>query len=80
MKKATNSKNRGKISKLFPVMQEHLGKLMNLVRIKLIALLPRRSRGSVYAPHVATPATSAVPSVANAAAGSPASITPQSCD
>ena len=39
MKKATNSKNRGKISKLFPIMQEHLGKSMNLARIKLIALL-----------------------------------------
>jgi len=39
MKKATNFKNRGKISKLFPIMQEHLGKSMNLARIKLIALL-----------------------------------------
>ena len=39
MKKATNSKNKGKISKLFPIMQEHLGKSMNLARIKLMALL-----------------------------------------
>ena len=39
MKKATNSKNKGKISKLFPIMQEHLGKSMNLARIKLMSLL-----------------------------------------
>ena len=39
MKKATNSKNRGKISKLFPIMQEHFGKSMNLTRIKLMTLL-----------------------------------------
>ena len=39
MKKATNSKNRGKISKLFTIMQEHLGQSMNLARIKLMALL-----------------------------------------
>ena len=39
MKKATNSKNKGKISKLFPIMQEHLGKSMNLARVKLMALL-----------------------------------------
>ena len=39
MKKATNSKNRGKISKLFPIMQEHFGKSMNLARIKLMTLL-----------------------------------------
>lgn len=39
MKKATNSKNKGKISKLLPVMQEHLGKSMNLARIKLMTLL-----------------------------------------
>jgi len=39
MKKATNSKNIGKISKLFPIMQEHLGQSMNLARIKLMALL-----------------------------------------
>lgn len=39
MKKATNSKNRGKISNLFPIMQEHLGKSMNLARVKLMALL-----------------------------------------
>ena len=39
MKKATNSKNRGKISKLFPIMQKHLGQSMNLARIKLMALL-----------------------------------------
>ena len=39
MKKATNSKNRGKISKLFPIMQEHLGQSMNLARIKLMTLL-----------------------------------------
>ena len=38
-RKATNSKNRGKISKLFPIMQEHLGKSMNLARVKLMALL-----------------------------------------
>ncbi len=35
MKKATNSNNRGKISKLFPIMQEHFGQSMNLARIKL---------------------------------------------
>ena len=39
MKKATNSKSRGKISKLFQIMQEHFGKSMNLARIKLITLL-----------------------------------------
>ncbi len=39
MKKATDSKNRGKISKLVPIMQEHFGKSMNLARIKLMALL-----------------------------------------
>ena len=39
MKKATNSKNRGEISKLFPIMQEHFGQSMNLARIKLMALL-----------------------------------------
>ena len=39
MKKATNSKNSGKISKLFPIMQEHFGKSMNLARIKLMTLL-----------------------------------------
>ena len=39
MKKATNSKNRGKISKLFPIMQEHFGQSMNLAHIKLMALL-----------------------------------------
>ena len=39
MKKATNSKNIGKISKLFPIMQEHLGQSMNLARIKLMTLL-----------------------------------------
>ena len=30
MKKATNSKNIGKIIKLFQIMQEHFGKYMNL--------------------------------------------------
>ena len=30
MKKATNSKSKGKISKLFQIMQEHFGKSMNL--------------------------------------------------
>ena len=40
MKKATNSKNRDEISKLFPIMQEHFGQSMNLARIKLMALLP----------------------------------------
>lgn len=30
MKKATNSKSRGKISKLFQITQEHFGKSMNL--------------------------------------------------
>ena len=39
MKKATNSKSRDKISKLFQIMQEHFGKSMNLARIKLITLL-----------------------------------------
>ena len=39
MKKTTNSKNRGKISKLFPIMQEHFGQSMNLARINLMALL-----------------------------------------
>ena len=39
MKKATNSKSRGKISKLFQITQEHFGKSMNLARIKLITLL-----------------------------------------
>ena len=37
MKQAANSKNRGKISKLFLIMQEHLGNSMNLARIKLVA-------------------------------------------
>ena len=39
MKKATNSKSRDKISKLFQITQEHFGKSMNLARIKLITLL-----------------------------------------
>ena len=39
MKKATNSKSRGKISKLFQITQEHFGKSMNLARIKLMTLL-----------------------------------------
>ena len=39
MKKATNSKNKGKISKLLPIMQEYFGNSMNLARIKLMALL-----------------------------------------
>ena len=39
MKKATNSKSRDKISKLFQIMQEHFGKSMNPARIKLITLL-----------------------------------------
>ena len=39
MKKATNSKSRDKISKLFQIMQEHFGKSMNLARIKLMTLL-----------------------------------------
>ena len=39
MERATNSKNRGKISKLFPIMQAHLGKTINLSRIRLMALL-----------------------------------------
>ena len=39
MKKATKSKSRGKISKLFQIMQEHFGKSMNPARIKLITLL-----------------------------------------
>ena len=39
MKKATNSKSRGKISKLFQIMQEHFGKSMNPARIKLMTLL-----------------------------------------
>ena len=39
MKKATNSKNRGKIIKLFQIMQEHFGKSMNPARIKLMTLL-----------------------------------------
>ena len=39
MKKATNSKNRGKIIKLFQITQEHFGKSMNLARIKLMTLL-----------------------------------------
>ena len=36
MKKATNSKSRGKISKLFQITQEHFGKSMNPARIKLM--------------------------------------------
>ena len=39
MKKATNSKSRGKISKLFQITQEHFGKSMNPARIKLMTLL-----------------------------------------
>ena len=39
MKKATNSKNIGKIIKLFQITQEHFGKSMNLTRIKLMTLL-----------------------------------------
>ncbi len=39
MKKATNSKDKGKNSKLLPIMQEHLSKSMNLARIKLMTLL-----------------------------------------
>ena len=39
MKKATNTKNKGKIIKLHPIMQEHFGNSMNLARIKLMALL-----------------------------------------
>ena len=39
MKKATNSKNIGKIIKLFQITQEHFGKSMNLARIKLMTLL-----------------------------------------
>ena len=39
MKKATNSKSRVKISKLFSIMQEHFGKSMNPARIKLMTLL-----------------------------------------
>ena len=31
--------NRGEISKLFPIMQEHFGHSMNLARIKLMSLL-----------------------------------------
>ena len=39
MKKAINSKNKGKISKLLPIMQGHFGKSMNLARIKLMTFL-----------------------------------------
>ena len=39
MKKATNSKSRNKISKLFQITQEHFRKSMNPARIKLITLL-----------------------------------------
>ena len=39
MKKATDSKNRGRISKLLPIMQEHFGNSMNLARIQLMVLL-----------------------------------------
>ena len=39
MKKATNSKSKGKISKLFQITQEHFGKSMNPARIKLMTLL-----------------------------------------
>ena len=39
MKKATNPKNKCKISKLLPIMQEHFGNSMNLARIKLMTLL-----------------------------------------
>ena len=39
MKKATNSKSRDKISKLFQITQEHFGKSMNPARIKLIKLI-----------------------------------------
>ena len=39
MKKATNSKNKGKIIKLFQITQEHFWKIYNLARIKLMTLL-----------------------------------------
>ena len=39
MKKATNSKSKGKISKLFQITQEHFRKSMNPARIKLMTLL-----------------------------------------
>ena len=50
MKKATNSKSRDKISKLFQITQEHFGKSMNPARIKLITLLleaPVKSQSNV---------------------------------
>ena len=49
MKKATNSKNIGKIIKLFQIMQEHFGKSMNLARIKMTLLLeaPVKSQSHV---------------------------------
>ena len=50
MKKATNSKNRDEISKLFPIMQEHFGQSMNLARIKLMALLLK----TLVVHHIAT--------------------------
>lgn len=43
MKKATNSKSKGKISKLFQITQEHFGKSMNPARIKLMTLLLKAS-------------------------------------
>lgn len=37
--KTTKSKNLVKVSQIFPIMQEHFKKTMNLARIKLMALL-----------------------------------------
>ena len=48
MKKATNPKNRGKVSKLFPIMQEHLGQSMNLARIKLSFIIYSNSPTDIH--------------------------------
>ena len=37
--KTTNSKDLVKVNQILPIMQEHLGKTMNLARIKLMALM-----------------------------------------
>ena len=57
-------------------LDEH-SQAVNSAELDVQFTLKDRSRGCVYAP-VATVATSAAPSVASAAAGSPANTTPQS--
>ena len=39
MKVTENSKDMVKVSQILPIMHEHLGKTMNLARIKLMALV-----------------------------------------